>query len=83
MIILSLIFSIIVGRSSDESTLGKTVFIVNDEPKYFALYTSGKKLEADFKNNSLFVIIGFFIIPLSSNVKNFGSNLGTLPTHRS
>ena len=58
MIILSLIFSIIVGRSSDESTLGKTVFIVNDEPTYFALDTLGKKLAADFKNNSLFVMVG-------------------------
>ena len=81
MIILSLIFSIIVGRSSDESTLGKTVFIVNDEPTYFAFEISGKKLAADYKNNSLFVKIGFFIIPLSSNGKNFGLNLGNFPIY--
>jgi len=80
--ILSLIFSIIVGRSSDESTLGKTAFIVKDEPTYFALDTLGKNLDADFKNNSLFVMVGFFIIPLSNNDKNFESNLGILPTYR-
>ena len=62
-----------------ESTSGKTVFIQNEEPIYFASLSFGKNLLPDFKNKFRFVNGGFFIRPLSRSGINFASIFGNLP----